>query len=256
MINSYYIQNTSNPKNMNLQLPSYLAIAFGLTTLATYLMYILILHRSTYLSPKGKKLVYVAMFIWVAIQGVLAARDVYSTNLQSFPPKLFLIGIMPAILLIIILMVTKNGRQFIDSLPLKEITYLNTVRIFVELVLFALFINKAVPKLMTFEGGNLDILSGLSAPVIAYLVFSKRPFKPRLLLAWNIICLLLLINVVSKALLAAPLPIQKLAFDQPNWAILIFPFVWLPTFIVPLVLFGHVISLRRLIGKHELPATY
>lgn len=240
---------------MSLQIPSYLAIVFGLITAATYLMYILIINKSTYLSAKGKMVVYLLMFIWLIFQGVLAGKDIYSTNLQSFPPKLFLLGILPPILLIIILMITKGGKKFIDSLPLKEVTYLNTVRIFVELVLFALFINKAVPKIMTFEGGNLDILSGLSAPVVAYFVFSKTPFKPRLLLVWNIICLLLLTNVVSKALLSAPFPVQKLAFDQPNWAILIFPFVWLPTFIVPLVLFGHVASLRRLIGKNGLPVT-
>ncbi|AYL94312.1 hypothetical protein [Mucilaginibacter celer] len=239
---------------MNLHLPGYLAIAFGLTTVATFLAYIVILKKSTFLSDKTKRIVYLLMLLWLAVQGILAGLDIYSSNLQSFPPKLFVLGIWPGILLIIILMATTNGRRFMDSLPLKEITYLNMVRIAVELMLFALFLNKAIPRLMTFEGGNFDIFSGLSAPLIAYLVFSKKPFKRNLLLIWNIICLLLLINVVTKALLSAPLPVQKFAFDQPNVAILVFPFVWLPTFIVPLVLFGHIVSLRRLIGKHELPS--
>jgi len=49
------------------------------------------------------------------------------------------------------------------------------------------------------------------------------------------------------ALFSAPSPIQKFAFDQPNIAILNFPFSWLPTFIVPIILFGHLTSIRQLI---------
>lgn len=236
---------------MNTHLPLYLALIFGLTTAATYAMYILILKKSSYLSSTNKIIVYVAMLSWLAIQGILSAGHVYSDNLQHFPPKLFLLGLLPAISLIIVLLATRKGRAFMDSLPLREITYLNTVRIIVELVLLGLFLNKAIPRLMTFEGGNFDIFSGLSAPLIAYFVFTKKSIKPVVLLIWNIVCLGLLLNVVTKALLAAPLPFQQLAFDQPNVAILIFPFTWLPTFIVPLVLFGHIVALRRLTVRRK-----
>jgi hypothetical protein len=66
------------------------------------------------------------------------------------------------------------------------------------------------------------------------------------ILIWNFICLGLLINIVVNALFSAPSPIQKFAFEQPNIAILNFPFSWLPTFIVPIVLFGHLTSIRQL----------
>jgi hypothetical protein len=98
---------------------------------------------------------------------------------------------------------------------------------------------------MTFEGGNLDILSGLSAPLIAYYAVKK----PKILLAWNFICLALLINIVARALLSAPFPFQQFAFDQPNIAILQFPVIWLPTFIVLTVLFGHVTVIIQKINK-------
>ena len=62
----------------------------------------------------------------------------------------------------------------------------------------------------------------------------------------NFICLVLLLNIVINALFSAPSPLQKFAFDQPNIAILNFPFSWLPTFIVPIVLFGHLTSIRQL----------
>ncbi len=124
------------------------------------------------------------------------------------------------------------------------------MRIPVEIVLFWLFQNKAIPELITFEGRNFDIIAGITAAIIAYFGFTKQTINRNILLIWNFICLGLLINIVVNALFSAPSPIQKFAFEQPNIAILNFPFCWLPTFIVPIVLFGHLASIRQLLkGK-------
>jgi len=69
----------------------------------------------------------------------------------------------------------------------------------------------------------------------------------RLLLVWNFICLCLLLNIVINAILAAPFPFQQFAFDQPNIAVLYFPFTWLPFFIVMIVLYSHLAAIRQLI---------
>ena len=100
---------------------------------------------------------------------------------------------------------------------------------------------------MTFEGRNFDILAGISAPFIAYFAFKENEIKQKLLLIWNIIGLGLLLNIVVNAFLSAPSPLQLFAFDQPNIAILNFPISFLPTVMVPIVLFGHLVSIRRLI---------
>lgn len=162
-----------------------------------------------------------------------------------------LLGILPMILTIIFLFATLKGRQFMDSLPIKNLTYLNIVRIPVEIVLFWLFLYKAIPELMTFEGRNFDILAGLTAPFIAYFGLTKHKISRKAILIWNFLCLGLLINIVVNALFSAPSPIQKFAFEQPNIAILNFPFSWLPTFIVPVVLFGHLTSMRQLLKQKK-----
>jgi len=126
---------------------------------------------------------------------------------------------------------------------------LHTIRIAIEMVLFWLFINKAIPRLMTFEGRNFDLLSGLTAPLIYYFGFVKRRIGPKSILTWNIICLAILLFTVSNAILSAPTPFQRFAFDQPTIAVLYFPFVWLPGVIVPLVILSHVISIRLLIKE-------
>jgi hypothetical protein len=173
----------------------------------------------------------------------------YNTDTNVFPPKLMLFGILPAILVIILPFLTRSGREFIDSLPLKNLTYLNVVRIPVEIVLFWLFVYKAIPELMTFEGRNFDIISGITAPFIAYFGLTKTKLSKQMILIWNFICLGLLANIVVNSLFSTPSPIQKFAFEQPNIAILYFPFSWLPTFIVPIVLFGHLTSIRQLLKE-------
>lgn len=102
---------------------------------------------------------------------------------------------------------------------------------------------------MTFEGRNFDILAGLSAPVVAWFGYHKQKLSKAALLGWNIICLGLLLNIVINAILSAPFPFQQFAFDQPDVAILHFPYTWLPGFIVPAVLLAHLVNIRLLWKK-------
>ena len=127
-------------------LPFYISIVFVLTTVATLLLFVNVIKNSSQEAVR-KKANWIALgFIgWLIIQAVLSLQNVYNTNTYSFPPKIILLGILPTFLAIILLFVTTKGKQFIASLPLKNLTYLNTVRVPVEVVLFWLFINKTIP---------------------------------------------------------------------------------------------------------------
>lgn len=72
---------------------------------------------------------------------------------------------------------------------------------------------------------------------------------PKFLLAWNFIGIGLLANIVINAVLSVPSPFQKFAFNQPNIAVLYFPFNWLPGVVVPLVLLSHLVVIRQLFTK-------
>ena len=231
-------------------LPIYIGVIFGLTVLLTLLLFIRAIRQSTAEQTRKKAIpVLFALVIWLSLQAILTLKNVYNAETDLFPPKIMQFGIFPAILTIIILFLLPAGRKFIDSLPLKNLTWLNIVRIPVELVLYWLFLHKTIPELMTFTGRNFDILAGITAPFIAYLGFAKGTMKRQVILIWNFICLGLLLNIVLSALFSAPSPIQKFAFDQPNIAILYFPFSWLPTFVVPVILLGHLVSIRQLLKK-------
>lgn len=158
---------------------------------------------------------------------------------------------MPPLVFIAVLFSTNKGRIFIDSLNIKYLTILYTIRIPVEIVLFWLFLHKTIPQLMTFEGRNFDILAGISAPFIYYFGFIKNKLSNKILLGWNILCLGLLINIVTNAVLSLPYPFRQFAFDQPNIAILYFPFTWLPGVIVPIVLLSQLASIKILITQER-----
>jgi hypothetical protein len=157
--------------------------------------------------------------------------------------------VLPVLITIILFFAIPKGRQYIDGLNPATLTLLHTVRIAVELVLFWLYINKTIPKLMTFEGRNFDIVSGLTAPLIFYFGFVKKRLNTTTILIWNVICTGLLINIVLNAILSAPFPFQQFGFEQPNIAVLYFPFTWLPCCVVPLALFAHLATIRQLLRK-------
>lgn len=109
---------------------------------------------------------------------------------------------------------------------------------------------------MTFKGWNFDILIGLSALAILFYQFiSKRKIKPQFFLIWNITGIVFLSIIVTLAILSAPLPVQQFAFDQPNIAVLEFPYCWLPTCVVPIVLISHILLLKKTIDPASIQST-
>ncbi|MEM7367895.1 MAG: hypothetical protein AAF587_04795 [Bacteroidota bacterium] len=226
------------------QLPIYVSIVFGLTTcLALACLFISFRQSSSHRSLAIPFLI--GAVVWLGLQMLLALNGFYSNNPDTIPPK-FLLAIGPPLILILFLFVTEKGKAILDDLPLLPITYMHTVRVPVELVLYWLFLYGAVPELMTFAGRNFDILAGITAPFVAYVGMQKGLLNTRGLLVWNMIALGLVLFIVVNALLSAPLPFQQFAFDQPNVGVFYFPFVWLPAFVVPAVFFGHFTAIRRL----------
>lgn len=221
--------------------PLYVNVLFILTTALTGWFFLKANPRTSALS--------IAMVVWLAIQAVLAETGFYEQT-DSLPPRI-LVAIGPPLLIILGCLFTNTGRRYMDQLNAGVLTWLHTVRIVVEIVLFLLLKERLVPELMTFEGRNLDILSGISAPLIAYFGYQRKQIPTTVLVTWNILCLLLLLNVVFYGVLSAPYPFQRFSIDQPNVAILYFPFIWLPSFIVPIVFFSHLTCLRQLLKKKQ-----
>jgi len=223
------------------QLPGYLNILFLLTVALTFVLFVN--------ASRKKSTVAIILLAWLAVTGVLSFNGVFR-NTEIMPPRL-MAAMLLAIFFIILLLVTRWGRKFTDSLDLKKLTLVHVARIPVEITLYLLAGHKLIPELMTFAGRNFDIISGATAPIVYFACFTNSHLKNRsLLLAWNFICLALLLNIIINALLSAPFPFQQFAFDQPNIAVLYFPFTWLPCFIVVIVLYSQIAGIRQLTKRN------
>lgn len=228
-------------------LPFYVPATFILTTFLTVGIFLYATKRGAFSSTPTKVLSFLIPF-WLFFQSVLAITGFYEKT-DTMPPRLPVFGVLPVLLTIVLLFIFSR-KNLIERLPLKTLTVLHFIRIPVELVLLWLFQYGLVPQLMTFEGRNFDILSGITAPVITWLAFRGGKINRPLLIGWNIFGLLLLFNIVVTAVLSLQTPFQRFAFDQPNRAVLYFPFIWLPSIVVPVVLFSHLASLWQLLKSH------
>ena len=217
-------------------LPFYIGFIFILSTIfSVWMLY----KASNYSNP-----LILIILSWLTLQAIVSLSGFYTVT-ATIPPR-FALLVFPPVVLIAALFFTRKDR--LDSFDVKILTLLHVVRIPVEIGLYWLFIHRVVPGIMTFEGRNFDILCGLTAPLVYYFGYIKNVLNRKILIAWNILGLLSLANIVSTAVLSAPFPTQQFAFDQPNIALLYFPFVWLPCCIVPIVLLSHLVAIKRLIN--------
>ncbi len=224
-------------------LPGYISITFILTTFLTVGFLLHAVKQTGFDTIPAKILIFLLSF-WIFFQAILALNGFYQ-NTQVFPPRVVIFGVFPALLMIIIYFIFFR-QNFIEKLPLKVLTILSVIRIPVEIVLLWLFQNQFVPQSMTFEGRNFDILSGITAPLVYFLAFRGGQVNRPLLIIWNIIALCLLFNIVITAVLAFPAFSPNLPIEFQNRAVTFFPYIWLPTIVVPIVLFSHLTSLWKL----------
>ena len=216
-------------------LPSWISLIFIVTCLFTIGLF-------RYSNGKPKKLT-LLIIIWSIIQSVLAYLGFYQIT-DTIPPR-FGFVLIPTTLLIIYGLFPKQQKWFFTHRDTKISTFLHSVRLPVEIVLFGLFTHKMIPELMTFEGRNYDILMGITAPIIGWL-FMKQKLSRKALLAWNIIGLTLVLFILFNGILSAELPFQQFGFEQPNRGINYFPFVLLPATIVPIVIWIHLSDIIKL----------
>lgn len=187
-----------------------------------------------YIGTGNDKRLLVLLILWFVYVALVSYSGLL-IDTQARPPR-FLLMMIPVIALSVVAYKLSANKKLQES----SLIAIHALRIPVEIGLYRLFLWGKIPQLMTFEGVNFDIVFGVSALILLlFRYLSASTLPPKLFRIWNYIGLLFLSIIVTVAILSSPLPIQLLAFEQPNVAVLIFPFTFLPALIVPLVLLTH-----------------
>jgi hypothetical protein len=179
---------------------------------------------------------------WMGITWLAAASGVLS-NWHATPPP-FAIMVAGIIGLSLAIAFTHFGWRLAAGLPLWVLVGVQGFRLPLELAMHSMYEREVMPGVMSYDGRNYDILTGITALVVAALVAFGRHGRVTVAV-WNIFGLALLVNVMTVAILATP----RFAYFGPanlNEWVAHPPYVWLPAVMVLAALAGHLVIFRAL----------
>ncbi len=182
--------------------------------------------------------------VWLLYVGLLGYFGVVRNAALRPPGAAFIF--LPVFLFVFLFLVRSSaGARVALAFPLWVVLGTQSFRVGVELFLHQLWIDGLAPRMLTYEGGNADILVGATAPLVAWLS-TKGRLGIKLTFLWNVLGLLSLANVAFRALMTAPGMLNFIHAEISNVAIATFPFTYISGFFAPIALVLHVLAIRAL----------
>jgi hypothetical protein len=181
--------------------------------------------------------------LWLLYVGLLSYSGVVS-NQALRPPGIVYVAFPATVFVVIVFAFSGAGARIASAFPVWVIVGMQTFRIGVELLLHRLWMDGLAPRVVTYQGDNIDIWIGLSAPLIAWLSMRGR-WGEWLALGWNALGLLSLASAITLGALTGP-GLNLIHSEVPNVAIGAFPFTYIAGFFAPLALALHALSIRAL----------
>jgi hypothetical protein len=186
----------------------------------------------------------VVLLAWLAAALLLGLRGFFEPSLQTRFPHIAL-GFAPILAGLAAYAAFKPLRDAIRAARPDMVIGVQIYRVFGFLFL-VFYAQSRLPGVFALPAGVGDILIGVTAPLVAVLLWKGHPWGKRLAIIWNVAGIYDLVQAVALGFLTAPSRYQLLAFNMPNFAIGAFPLVVIPTFAVPLSTLLHIASLKRL----------
>lgn len=180
---------------------------------------------------------------WMIFQSLFSLSNLYKVSVLGFPGWMLLI--LPPLVFLIWLFVSPKGEKYLAAMDMHLLVVIHIVRAPAGLVIYWLYISKLVPHEMTFAGGNLDILSGVTAPIVYYFAMMRGNVKWKLLVIWNIASLLMLSNVIFRTISSG----SATLLDHDS-ILFHFPFVYLSGVILPIIFCSHMVVIRNLLKTY------
>lgn len=198
------------------------------------------------------------LLAWLALLSILARSGFFSDLMTRIPPPIAL-ALIPAWTTIICCVAVPALRTYLTATPMAWLIGYQAFRIVIEYILWLLYEQGLMPRSMTLEGQNIDIVVGVTAPLVALLVTRQAAWTRWLALVWNVAGLLILLNTITVAFQSVPGVFHDPTMQPPNMIVGQFPFIWLPTFVVPVALLGHFVALAQvlpsILAQHKQPTT-
>jgi hypothetical protein len=189
------------------------------------------------------------LFITLVIPALLARAGVLDRYTPPPPPALLLL--LGQTILTVVIIISSRGTALASHLALGAVVLLQSFRIGVEVLLHRLYLEGVVPVQMTWSGRNFDVVTGITGLILGALLVRGRILPRGVVLGWNILGLVLLLNIVGVAALSTPVPFRVFTEGPPNLLPSTLPWIWLPSFLVQVALGSHLLVFRMLSGRND-----
>ncbi|MDP4264431.1 MAG: hypothetical protein Q8941_18020 [Bacteroidota bacterium] len=189
------------------------------------------------------------ILLWAGLLAVLSYKGFFA-NFSKLPPRPALAMLLP-LPFVLAIAFSKKGTRLLQTIPQPWLVWMQSFRIVVELLLWFAFMAHKLPVQMTFEGRNFDVITGVLALPVGWLLTTKKSYASKLTIAFNITGILLLLNILVIAVLSMPTPIRYFMNEPSDALVAQFPFILLPGLLVPLAYTLHIFSLRQLLAKKQ-----
>jgi len=193
-------------------------------------------------SRRDTMLAAIATAAWLGATLAVAASG--GLSFTSRPPTAGIL-IAAAVVLAVAVATSRLGSRLATGIPLAALVGVQAFRLPLEVLLHRAYREGLMPVQMSYSGFNFDILTGLSAIVVA-LYLARRPDAVAVVRVWNAAGIVLLVNILTIAVLSTPTPIRVFHNEPANDWIAHAPWVWLPSVFVVAAIVGHIVIVRRL----------
>ena len=178
--------------------------------------------------------------LWLVATGLAAFSGVLSGfSLPLFAALMILTGGMAF---------SRMGAALIAAVGPVGLIGFQFFRVPVAMFLRGMYQAGQAPVQMTYEGFNVDIFAGLTAPAMAWLVWRGK-VGSYAIWTWNALGLVLLAEAIVIAVLSMPTEFRVFTNEPASTFVSHAPYVWLPTVLAPAALLGHLLVLRWLLSS-------
>jgi hypothetical protein len=201
-------------------------------------------------TPRGRLTVAGVLIAWFVLVLAIGAGGALDPARGLGVPALGLTVVLPVAALVCAFFAFPPIRAALMATPLSALVAINTIRI-LGVIFVALYAAGRLPAPFAPSAGWGDIISGVAAPPVAWLIARFGARARTLAFAWNIFGAADLISAIALGALSAPGPLNAFAGPPTSAIMTSLPWLMIPGFLVPSLFFTHLVIFYRLLAKTE-----
>jgi hypothetical protein len=183
------------------------------------------------------------LLAWFALVATLATTQAVSG--PSRLPALGLVILLPVVVLAFTVLKAPSLRERLERIPLTLLVGVNVVRI-LGVMFLLLHAAGRLPAPFAPVAGWGDILVGVLAVPVAWLVHTRGRAARGVVLAWNTLGMADLIAAIGLGVLSSPGRLQLIHTESSSTIMTTLPWLLIPAFLVPILFASHLAIFHRL----------